>query len=89
MTTQDIAKIISDKYLFPTKDVRDMLDLCFNLIKTTLEEGEDVNIPHFGKFYLRDYKARKHSTFGGELLSKPARKRVKFNPHYSILEIGK
>lgn len=89
MTSRDLAKAISDEYLLPMKDAREMLELCIRLIKTALEEGEDVKIPGFGKFYLRDYNARKHSTFKGEIISKPARKKVKFAPHYNIREIGK
>ena len=55
------ADLIDDVYGavgFSKKDSANIVDLFFDTIKETLEEGEKLKVSGFGNFVVRDKKAR-------------------------------
>lgn len=59
MTKADIVENIFEKVGFSKKDVTDVVELVFESIKESLEQGENVKISGFGNFMARQKRARR------------------------------
>ncbi|MBI3753673.1 MAG: integration host factor subunit alpha [Deltaproteobacteria bacterium] len=59
MTKADIVENIFEKVGFSKKDVTDVVELVFESIKKSLEQGENVKISGFGNFMARQKRARR------------------------------
>jgi len=61
LTKAHIINAIADQIGFPKNHSSEMVETLLNLIKSTLESGEDVLISGFGigKFYVKDKRQRK------------------------------
>ncbi len=59
MTKADIVESIYQKVGFSKKESAEIVELVFDLIKTTLENGEKVKISGFGNFVVRAKNSRK------------------------------
>jgi integration host factor subunit alpha len=60
--------------------VKEIIDSMVEIMKSTLESGEDILISSFGKFYLRNKHARmgRNPATGKDIIL-PARRIVKFS----------
>ena len=59
LTKADIAEAISKKMSYSNKESLEMLDSLLEIMKQTLESGEDVLISGFGKFSVKEKMERK------------------------------
>ena len=74
-----IIGAVSDRTGFTKKKSRHTVNTLIEIIKSTLESGETIKIGHFGKFDIRERKARRwRSPFTDEIMMLPPRRVVKF-----------
>ncbi len=59
LTKAIIAEAISKKMSYSNKESLEMLDSLLEIMKQTLESGEDVLISGFGKFSVKEKRERK------------------------------
>jgi integration host factor subunit alpha len=79
LTKADIAKVIHNQVGCTKKQSAELVDCLFEIIKGTLEDGEDVLISGFGKFSIRERKERNgRNPLTGKPLVLAARKVVTF-----------
>src|SRR5665647_2594623 len=81
MTKSDLVEIIQDNADMPKAEAIDVLEGLLEILKTTLEGGEDLKIANFGKFEVR----QKNSRIGrnpqtGEAITIESRQIVTFRP---------
>ncbi|MCB1152771.1 MAG: integration host factor subunit alpha [Deltaproteobacteria bacterium] len=58
MTKADLVNAIYERVGFSKKESARIVELVFEIIKETLEEGEKIKISGFGNFVIRDKRAR-------------------------------
>lgn len=81
MTKADIVERISERCGIPKKDSSEMVELVFSILKNTLEIGEDIKISGFGKFEVKNKRARKgRNPQTGDSITIDARKILTFKP---------
>ncbi|ACH39009.1 MULTISPECIES: integration host factor subunit alpha [Citrifermentans] len=81
MTKADIVEKIYEKVGFSKKESAELVETVFDLIKTTLEEGDKIKIAGFGNFVVKekaDRRGRNPQT--GEEITIVARKILTFKP---------
>ena len=79
LTKADIARAISQKTNHTMAQSADLVDTLFNIIKQTLESGEDVLISGFGKWSVKEKQERRgRNPQTGEPLMLAPRKVVRF-----------
>jgi len=79
LTKNNIVTEISNKIGFTKKDSVDIIEKLLEIIKKTLEDGEDVLISGFGKFCVKKKGERKgRNPATGEPMMLKARKVVTF-----------
>lgn len=81
MTKADIVEKIYEKVGFSKKESADLVELVFDLIKDTLEQGDKIKIAGFGNFIVKekaDRRGRNPQT--GEEITISARKILTFKP---------
>ena len=79
MKKKDIIEAIYQKVGFSKRETASIVDKAFELVQTTLIQGDPVMISGFGKFSVKKRKARKgRNPQTGEAIMLPARKVVTF-----------
>ena len=81
MTKADIVANIAGKTGIAKKEAIELVDILFNVMKETLESGEELKIAGFGKFEVKekaDRRGRNPQT--GEEITIEARKFLTFKP---------
>jgi len=75
LTKTDIVNSVKDKIGFTRKQSIETVETLLEIIKSTLESGEDVLISGFGKFCVRDKKERRgrNPATGDDLMLRPRR----------------
>ncbi len=63
MTRRDLIKLVA-KMGVSQKEAKDIVDTLFSIIVEELSVGENVKIPKFGTFYVRDKRERVGFDFG-------------------------
>ena len=58
LTKADFAESLFDRIGLNKREAKDMVELFFEEIKSSLEQGKPVKISGFGKFELRDKTSR-------------------------------
>lgn len=58
LTKADFAEGLFDELGLNKREAKDMVELFFEEIKSSLEQGQQVKISGFGKFELRDKNSR-------------------------------
>ncbi len=58
LTKADFTERLFDQLGLNKREAKEMVELFFEEIKSSLENGEQVKISGFGKFELRDKKSR-------------------------------
>ncbi len=59
ITKAHIIEAVREQMDFPKNDCIDVIEKLLDIIKTTLENGEDIMVSGFGKFRVMDKKQRK------------------------------
>jgi integration host factor subunit alpha len=59
LTKARIVESINEQVGLPKKDAAEAVEILLEIIKRTLETGEDVLISGFGKFCVKDKRARR------------------------------
>ena len=81
MTKADIIEKVMNRIGGKRKDSQDLVESVFELLKTTLESGEDVKISGFGKFEVKQKKDRRgRNPQTGETITIKARQILTFKP---------
>lgn len=81
MTKADMVEKIYEKVGFSKKESAELVETVFDIIKTTLENGEKIKIAGFGNFVVKekaDRRGRNPQT--GEEITITARKILTFKP---------
>ncbi len=79
LTKSQIVDAIQDKLGFPRSSAYNLVENLLEIMKKTLESGEDVMISNFGKFCVKQKNTRKgRNPATGEDLMLDARKVVVF-----------
>ena len=79
LTKPDIIKAVAEKNGFSIKRSAEAVETTIEIIKKTLESGEDVMICRFGKFCVKEKSQRKaRNVITGEELMIPPRRVVRF-----------
>ncbi len=58
MTKADIIEAVYEQIGFSKKEAAEVVELVFETMKDTLEEGEKIKISGFGNFVVREKRAR-------------------------------
>ena len=82
MTKADMVKIIGEKMDLASKESTEIVEQVFEIIKETLERGENIKISGFGNFVVRQKRPRKgrNPQTGGEIIIS-GRRVVTFKPN--------
>jgi integration host factor subunit alpha len=81
MTKADIVEKIYEKVGFSKKESAELVELVFDIIKSTLEQGDKIKIAGFGNFVVKekaDRRGRNPQT--GEEITISARRILTFKP---------
>ncbi len=81
MTKADIVEKIYEKVGFSKKESAELVELVFDILKSTLEQGDKIKIAGFGNFVVKekaDRRGRNPQT--GEEIVITARKVLTFKP---------
>jgi integration host factor subunit alpha len=79
LTKDVLAEKIREKIGFSAKESKDILEMILELIKSTLEKGEEVKISGFGKWAVKDKRSRPgRNPHTGEKIDIEARRVVSF-----------
>ena len=80
-TKASIIDAICEKIGLPKKDSTDVVEMLFDMMKRTLERGENLKISGFGSFTVRNKKSRLgRNPQTGESMEITARRVVTFKP---------
>lgn len=81
MTKADIVERVYQKLGFSKKEASELVELVFNSLKSTLQEGEKVKISGFGNFIVRDKNERiGRNPQTGDQIKISARRVLTFRP---------
>ena len=59
MTKADLIELVYDKAGLSKRESADLVETFFDIIKETLENGENIKLSGFGSFNIRDKRARR------------------------------
>lgn len=81
MNTKDLAKVVADKHGVTEKQAHAVLGGLLDGIAEAVAAGEEVSLPGFGKFKLKDMPERGgRNPATGEAITIAASKKVTFTP---------
>lgn len=81
MTKADIVERVADQCGVSKKDSIEMVESVFCILKDTLENGEEIKISGFGKFEVKNKRARKgRNPQTGDNITIEARRILSFKP---------
>ncbi len=81
MTKADIVETVYEKIGFSRKESAELVDLVFDFMKETLENGSKIKISGFGNFIVREKRSRKgRNPQTGEEIQISARRVLTFKP---------
>ncbi len=79
LTKKDIVEQVHNELGFPKNQSVEITESLLEIIKSTLESGEDVLVSNFGRFCVKDKKERRgRNPATGEDAILPARRVVTF-----------
>jgi integration host factor subunit alpha len=81
MTKTDLIEKISLMTAFTKKESSEIVERVFDVVKTTLEAGENIKIAGFGNFEVKEKAARRgRNPQTGEVIEIAPRKVLTFKP---------
>jgi integration host factor subunit alpha len=85
LTKADMAERLFEEVQMNKREAKDLVELFFEEIRTTLERGEQVKLSGFGNFDLRDKNQRPgRNPKTGEEIPITARRVVTFRPDQKL-----
>ena len=79
LTKTDLVQAVSDQNGFSLKRSAEIVEGLLEIMKRTLESGEDVLVSGFGKFVVKDKQERRgRNPATGEAMTLPSRRVVTF-----------
>lgn len=80
LTKDDISESVSNRLNFPKAKSAKLLESLLEIMKETLENGEDVHVRGFGKFWVKENCERRgRKPAAGDNMMLETRRFVKFN----------
>tara|TARA_B100001142_G_scaffold320542_1_gene365731 strand:+ start:283 stop:579 length:297 start_codon:yes stop_codon:yes gene_type:complete len=81
LTKADIAESLYEELGLNKREARELVELCFDELKSALSQGKQVKLSGFGNFDLRDKRERPgRNPKTGENIPISARRVVTFKP---------
>lgn len=81
LTKDVLIEMFREKVGYPVKEAKDMLEMILEELKAKLEKGEEVKISGFGKWVVKEKRARPgRNPHTGEKIEITARRVVTFHP---------
>jgi integration host factor subunit alpha len=81
LTKADIAQSLFDELGLNKREARELVDICFEEMRQSLESGHEIKISGFGNFELKDKTERPgRNPKTGEEIPISARRVVTFKP---------
>ena len=68
LTKAHIVENLFAKNIFTKSECAEIVETLFEIVKKTLEEGEDVLISGFGKFSVKEKNQRRCLSWGEQML---------------------
>lgn len=88
MTKADLVEIVAREAEMTKKDVEQLVEIIFESIVSTLNNGEKIELRGFGSFRVRERNARKgRNPKTGEPVDIPAKRVAYFKPGKDLKEI--
>jgi integration host factor subunit alpha len=87
MTKAEIVDVLFSKLDVPRKEVQNIVEAFFELIKSELEQGNSIKLPGFGNFNVRSKNSRiGRNPKTGEEMEITARNVMSFKPSTILRE---
>jgi integration host factor subunit alpha len=81
VTRKELAEEVSSRLGYPLSTCSDIVDHFFDALKSSMLDGSDVKLVHFGTFSIRDKNPRKgRNPRTGETITIQERQIVSFRP---------
>lgn len=88
MTKADLVEIVAKEAEMTKKDVEQLVEIIFDSIVGTLNNGEKIELRGFGSFRVRERNARKgRNPKTGEPVDIPAKRVAYFKPGKDLKDI--
>jgi integration host factor subunit beta len=88
MTKADLVEIVANEAEMTKKDVEQLVEIIFDSIVSTLNNGEKIELRGFGSFRVRERNARKgRNPKTGEPVDIPAKRVAYFKPGKDLKDI--
>jgi len=88
MTKADLVERVAKETEMTKKDAEKLVEVIFDSIVTTLNEGEKIELRGFGSFRVRERNARKgRNPKTGEPVDIPAKRVAYFKPGKDLKEL--
>lgn len=88
MTKADLVEIVAREADMTKKDVEQLVEIIFDSIVNTLNQGEKIELRGFGSFRVRERNARKgRNPKTGEPVEIPAKRVAYFKPGKDLKDI--
>lgn len=88
MTKADLVEIVAKEADMTKKDVEQLVEIIFDSIVSTLNNGEKIELRGFGSFRVRERNARKgRNPKTGEPVEIPAKRVAYFKPGKDLKDI--
>ena len=87
MNKTELMEAIAERAAVPKNEAQRYLDAFEDVVSDVLKSGDEIQITGFGKFYVREQKAREgRNPQTGEKMTIPARKVPTFSAGNSLKE---
>ena len=87
MNKTELMEAIAERAAVPKNEAQRYLDAFEEVVSDVLKSGDEIQITGFGKFYVREQKAREgRNPQTGEKMTIPARKVPTFSAGNSLKE---
>ena len=88
MTKAEIVERVYERVGFSKKEAADIVELVFDLMKETLEQGEKIKVSGFGNFVVKEKKARRgRNPQTGEEIEIAPRRVLTFRPSQTLKKL--
>ena len=85
LTKADLAEMLFNDLGLNKREAKEMVELFFEEIRSSLENNEEVKLSGFGNFDIRDKKSRPgRNPKTGEEVAVTARRVVTFKPRHTL-----
>jgi len=88
MTKAEIVERVYERVGFSKKEAADIVELVFDLMKETLENGEKIKVSGFGNFIVKEKRARRgRNPQTGEEIEIAPRRVLTFRPSQTLKKL--